>query len=310
MKTPAANSGIKQPAPDGFIVVAVLWILGLLATLVSIYVIFVINAASAFSVRDDRFRGEGLVSAALELTAYQLATPPELRPTRGQFNFRMGQANVAVEFRSEAARIDLNVASKEVLAGLLASLGASSENADDYASRIIGWRTAPAKGDDSEASRYKAARLKYGPRGARFPHVDELSLVLDLPKPLVERALPFVTVYSGRAEVNVLDAAPEVIAALPGMTRERLNAVLAQRQATGDRQSLLALLGPAQKYATLEGSKASRVTVHTDFDDGLRMSSEVVILVFEEGPDPYSILSWHDGWDDLHTDGAPRISLR
>jgi general secretion pathway protein K len=134
--------------------------------------------------------------------------------------------------------------------------------------------------------------------------------VLDLPMPLVERALPFVTVYSGRAEVNVLDAASEVIAALPGMTRERLDAVLAQRQATADAQSLLGLLGSAQKYATSEGSKTSRVTVRLVFDDGLRMSSEAVILVFEDGPDPYAILSWHDGFDDLRADDAPRTALR
>jgi general secretion pathway protein K len=310
MKAPVTNRGVEQAAPDGFIVVAVLWILSLLATLVSIYVMFVLNTASAFSVRGDQFRGEGLVSAALELAAYQLATPREVRPTRGQFSFRMSEANVAVEFRSEAARIDLNAAPKEVLAGLFASLGAPPDNADDYANRIVGWRTAPAKGDDSEAALYKAARLKYAPRGARFPHVDELSLVLDLPKSLVERALPLVTVYSGRAQVNVLDAAPEVIAALPGITRERLNAVLARQRATGDGQSLLALLGPAQKYATVEGSKASRVTVHTAFDDGLRMNSEAVILVFDEGPDPYAILSWHDGLDDLRADDAPRTALR
>jgi general secretion pathway protein K len=310
MNAPVANRVIERTAPDGFIVVAVLWILALLATLVSIYVIFVINTAAGFSVRDDRFRGEGLVSAALELAAYQLTTPPEVRPTHGQFNFRMSGANVDVEFRSEAARIDLNAASKELLAGLFASLGASADNATNYASRIVGWRTPPAKGDEAEASLYKAARLKYGPRGAPFPHVDELSLVLDLPKPLVERALPLVTIYSGRAEVNVLDAAPEVIAALPGMTRERLNAVLAQRQTTGDGQSLLGLLGSAQKYATSEGSKTSRVTVHLVFDDGLRMSSEAVILVFEEGPDPYAVLSWHDGLDDLRGDDARRTALR
>ena len=34
------------------------------------------------------------------------------------FSFRLGQANVAVEFRSEAARIDLNAAPKQLLVGL------------------------------------------------------------------------------------------------------------------------------------------------------------------------------------------------
>ena len=76
-----------------------------------------------------------------------------------------------------------------------------------------------------EASAFRMARLGYQPRGAKFPHTNELSLVRDLPISLVERALPFVTVYSGRPQINILDAAPEVIAALPGMTQDRAECI-------------------------------------------------------------------------------------
>ena len=41
--------------------------------------------------------------------------------------------------------------------------------------------------------------------------------------------LPFVTVFSNLASVNILDAAPQVVAALPGMTPEKLQDVLSQR---------------------------------------------------------------------------------
>src|SRR5438874_9242215 len=98
---------------DGFIVVAALWILSALAALASIYSIYVANAATSIAVNDDAIRAEALVSASLELTAYQLtAASAKERPSRGNFAFRMNGANVAVEFRSEAARVDLNKASK------------------------------------------------------------------------------------------------------------------------------------------------------------------------------------------------------
>ena len=61
----------RRTAPDGFIVVAVLWILGALSVLVSIYAVYVVNTASAFAAYDDHIKAEALVSAALELTAYQ-----------------------------------------------------------------------------------------------------------------------------------------------------------------------------------------------------------------------------------------------
>jgi general secretion pathway protein K len=218
----------------------------------------------------------------------------------------MGQADIAVAFRSEAARIDLNAASKELLAGLIATFGVPRAGAEHYADRIIGWRTPPPKDQDSEASAYRAAGLKYVPRGARFPHVGELALVLDLPVDLIERLAPFVTVYSGRPQVNVLEAAPDVIAALPGMTRDRLHAVLAQRQAApANGQAMMPLLGPAQGYATMEGAKASRITVQIAFDNGRRSAAEVVILVFEEGEEPYAILSWRDEWDAPRADNGP-----
>jgi general secretion pathway protein K len=310
MNAPIPNSTTRRTSPDGFIVVAVLWILGALATLVSIYTVYVIDTAVAFGVHDDRLRAEALVSAAVELTAYQLSVTAEARPMHGRFSFRMGQASVAVEFRSEAARIDLNAAPKELLVGLFATLGARRDEAEHYANRVISWRTPPPKDQDPEAQAYRTAGLRYAPRGARFPHVSELSLVLELPIALVERALPFVTVYSGRPQVNALDAAPEVIAALPGMTRDRLNAVLAQRQATpGNGQVLMPLLEPAQGYVTMEGSKASRVTVRITFDNGRRTSSEVVILVFEEGTEPYSVLSWRDELDEPRNDDGQQTSF-
>jgi general secretion pathway protein K len=110
----------------------------------------------------------------------------------------------------------------------------------------------------------------------------------------VERALPFVTVYSGRPQINVLEAAPEVVAALPGITKDSLDAFLVQRQLAGDGHALLQLLGQAQTYATTEGSTATRVDVRITYGNGRRSNSEVVILPFDGGTEPYAVLSWDD----------------
>jgi general secretion pathway protein K len=296
MKASVSHSDAGQTASDGFIVVAVLWILGALSALVSIYAIYVVDSSVGFAAHENRLQAEAMVSAAIELTAYQqLALPPNSRSTHGQFNFRLGPATVAVEFQSEAGRIDLNAASKQLVAGLFAALGARPEDAEAYADRVIGWRTPAREDDNVEATAYRTARLDYGPRGGKFPHVNELSLVRGLPMTLVERALPFVTVHSGRSQVNVFDAAPEVIAALPGMNRERLNAFLAQRRASPDNgPALVSQLGPAQGFVTTEGSNTLRATVQVQFDNGRRSSSEVVFLVFEAGSQPFSILHWND----------------
>src|SRR5947207_15267295 len=99
--------------------VAVLWLLSGLATLVSIYAVYVIKTASALTGHEERLQCEELTLAAIELTAQHLtSTTARSRPAHGFLNWRIGKANLDVTFQTEAARIDLNVASKELLTGL------------------------------------------------------------------------------------------------------------------------------------------------------------------------------------------------
>jgi general secretion pathway protein K len=303
---------------DGFIIIAVLWMLIALATLASIYSVYIANTAMALAVSDDSLQAELLVTTSLELAAYGLSPSTDTPgpgggpgvpggvpgipggakaklPSRGGFSFRAGAANVGVTFISEAARIDLNEAPLAMLAGLFAAFGVKSEDAVEYADRIIGWRDPPKEGAaNEEEGYYRSAGLKYPPRGGPFPHVDELRLVYGLPPALIDRMLPFVTVYSGLPKVNVLDAAPEVIAALPGMTPALLNAFLDKRESGPvDEQSLPRLLGPSQEGATVEPSAAYRVQVRIAFDNGRRVESEAVILTGTLEA-PYHVLYWRD----------------
>jgi general secretion pathway protein K len=287
---------------DGFILVAALWILLALATFASVAAAYVSQSAIALTVNDEAVQTEALVGASLELTAYRLsASAGDRRPTRGTFHFRLSRAEVEVEFLSEAARIDLNNAPKALIAGLFAALGAKSDAAEQYAERVVAWRTAPPpNAPDSEDALYRAAGLRYSPRRSPFSHVDELWLVLNLPAALVERALPFVTIYSGMRDVNVLDAPAEVIAALPGMSSGRLNAFLDQRRSLpADPQFVAGALGDHQVGATIKGSDAYRVRTRIVFDNGWRKTSEAVIgIQFGNVVQVYQVLSWRDDIDD------------
>jgi general secretion pathway protein K len=44
-------------------------------------------------------------------------------------------------------------------------------------------------------------------------------------------------------------------------------------------------------------SKAYRMTVIIEFDGGRRSAAEVVILLLEEGDEPYRVLSWRNAAD-------------
>jgi general secretion pathway protein K len=243
----------------------------------------VTNSAIAVAASGDAIIADPLVAAGVELTAYQLlGQTDEKRPAIGQFTARVGAAQLAIAFQSEAARIDLNAAPKELLVGLLVGFGASPLDAGDYADRI-----------------YRSAGLSYTPRHAPFAHVGELWLVQGIPQVLIERMLPFVTVFSGKAQVDVIDAAPQVIAALPGMTPEIVQAIVAARDAGAlDRKSLPELLGGVgQGAAATDAGRSFRVGVRVAFDNGRRSAAEAVILLPDDGPVPYRVLSWRNAFD-------------
>ncbi|EJN12849.1 type II secretory pathway, component PulK [Bradyrhizobium sp. YR681] len=282
----------------GFIVVAVLWMLAALAALALIYLSYVTNTAITVAVNADRLQADALANAGLELAAYRLTAQPEAtRPTSGTFNARVGAGRVSVTFRSEAARVDLNMAPRAMLAGLMTALGVSAADAPVYADRIMAWRSSTEPGQDNpEDSYYRTLGATYLPRHAPFPHSDELWLVRGIPSAVVERMLPFVTVFSNMRTVNVLDAAPQVVAALPGMTPQTLQQLLRDRADPNvDPRSLVGLAGGTN--ATSEGAKAYRMTVTVEAPSRRRSSAEIVILLLESGDEPYRVLSWHNALD-------------
>lgn len=262
------GKGPAGDAPQGFILVTVLWILGALAALVSIYALYVSGTVSGAVTREEALASEGLTRAAIELVALRLASvPPEQQPRHGEVAFRLGSARVTADFQEESARLDLNAAPLEHLVALFEALGARGDAARQYAQRIIGWRTRPEdSGSTAEADLYRAAGLDYEPRGAPFVHVDELWQVLGIPPEMVAAALDHVTVYSGKNLADAREADPVVRAALA-----------------------------ASATAVEPGrSDAVRVRVNMAFESGRRRAAEVVILVRDFAEEPYGVLSWRD----------------
>jgi general secretion pathway protein K len=233
----------------------------------------------------------------VELAAYKLTAIPEAQPSRGKLVYRIGNAEVMVEFRAESARIDLNLAPKPVLAGLFMALGANGDAAEAWADRIVGWRTPLAGGaNDTEASVYRGR--SYGPRHGPFEHVDELALLPGLPPAMIDCALPYVTVYSGQAGVDVFDATPVVLSALPGLTPDRVQLLMSQRE--GASQDVLrAQLGMAAQYVTVQPSRTNRVTVGIRFKSNRRVFSEAVILLADKDNEPFRMMSWRHDIGDL-----------
>lgn len=294
-RTSSAESGQR-----GFVLVAALWLIAALAALATIYLTYAKASASASTLPGERMQAEAAIRAGLELAAYRaIAAPDAAQKRRGRFQTRLGGARIAVEYRPESTRIDLNAAPRDMLTGLLVALGVAADKAQEDAARILDWRGSADKQTALEdAADYQSAGLRYGPRRGPFGSPLELSLVLGLPEPLVAQMQRYVTVYNGQAKVDVLDADPIVLAALPQMTPDRLAPLLKLRADPGaDSASLTQALGPAAKFAAFGPSKAMRAEIVADIGGGRKFGAEVVFSLNERGDEPFEILDWRDDFD-------------
>lgn len=306
-------------AEDGLVLVAVIWLLALLGGVVSAMSIFATNSLSMIAVAGDRPQADAAIEAGLTQAVARLSSTKE--PAPGHGTFKVGDATVSFSFLAESARIDVNIASAELLAGLFARFGAPSDVATGYAGVIVALRGEPPVAKDADGKAHPAGydpneetpaaiaaltQAKKPSPGKADPHrpiADTLQLasVSGLPPALMARAAPFLTTYSGVAEIDPRWAAPLIIEALPGMTRERVRTLLDLRdRPNADAASLDDALGPAKALTTTKPVLATRVSVHTVLADGFTAAAEIVIIGYPDDRMPYRVLSWDDEADLRH----------
>jgi len=186
----------------------VLWILAALSALVLIIATSPMTAV-VVAGSTDRVQTDALVTAAVELAAYQLTNVSEaLRPTSGRS--MQGRRGKVVTFRSEAARIDLNAAPKGLISRLMIGLGVNPSNAADYADRS--WRGARQQRRVKMIPRipFIARPGCLHPRHARFRKPKNWAGARGFP-PLVGKDASVRNGVQQSGRVNVLDAAPQVV---------------------------------------------------------------------------------------------------
>jgi general secretion pathway protein K len=142
----------------------------------------------------------------------------------------LGPARYAVRVRDDAAALDVNLASDEMLARLLVACGAEARTARHAAERIADWRDPDQhrRADGAEREDYLAAGARALPADADVRAVDELDDVLDLPAAPWRCAREHLVV-DGAGVVNPNTAPVEVLQALPGLGENAAAAVIAAR---------------------------------------------------------------------------------
>ena len=235
----------RLDAQRGFALLIVLW------SLVPLALLFTMLASAALS--NTRSAGELRAAAAFEAAAdgaiytalfeqlqrgQAAATTSEMRPVG---------PGVTVEVQDLSGLVNPNTVPPALLQALLRRLGVPDADAGWIAGAIVDWRTPGRRRgqNGAKAPEYRQAGLDYGPPGAPFQSLDELGLVLNLRRPLLEALLPYLSLYA-EGEPDPAAAAPVLRQALRdigvvrprGRTRTQVVAITATVGGPGNVQAI------------------------------------------------------------------------
>ena len=223
---------MREEYQRGIALISVLWITTLLAVIAASFTSSARTEGQLARNMVENAKAEALADGAVHRAVLGIS---ELEPERGwrtdgtAYRLDYGEGAVVVRIFDEDAKVDLNVAPPELLAGVLRLLGLDDEQAEVLADRIVDFRDEDdePEPDGAEDPEYEAAGRQDGALDRMLVTEFELLGVLGMSEPLYQRLRPFVTVYSGAEGIDPTRASLDVLRAVPGMTPELAEAIRA-----------------------------------------------------------------------------------
>lgn len=203
----------------GLALVIVMWILMLLTLMAGSFATTMRRETSVSTAIKTNAEAQAVAESGIILAQFMLKqSDPELswRVDGTVYRLLRDDGEIRIRILSESGKVDINTSSEEQLRAVLSAATDDEWHQQRLLNAILDWRDAD---DDTrtlgaEKRQYQQARLKYGPSNSAFQSLEELQLVLGMDQDLYTRIEPWITVYSGNTEVNIDDAAPELLAAI------------------------------------------------------------------------------------------------
>lgn len=288
---------VRGSARDGFILVAVLGVMGLLAALAGVTALLVRSAVDGARTGRDDLVLDALVRAGVELGAYELYAlklPPER--IDGQ-QIRLDDGVVTLFVTDEGGKIDINGSDPALLASVYRNAGLAAMPAEDFAGRVVGSRDRP----DERTARLNAEESPAGAQGQQaqndaFRSVEDLQWLPGVAPEDVARLAGAFTVHNPAGRVNVRNASREVLLALPGVSAGTVEQIAALRGLPPDQSTprLTQLLQKQQQFVRTEPGPTYRLRVEVRRGASARRSAEVAVTRSRSPDALYHVVEWRE----------------
>ena len=294
----------------------VLMFAAVLSGLVAVAMRSSMSGARAAALYADVMQADELGRATADLVAHYVETGGPERRRGGDFELRLRNANIAIDYVSESARVDANEAPLELIGAVLAAAGASASEVDAIEANITRFRAqkkAPAGATTGTAPAGQAAAnppdtvaaspagpdnsgpaTESGSSAQLIQHRNMIAQAWDLPPALARAVLPSLTVASRSAKVDPVLADKLVLAALLGGDPDRVDAYIQQReQGFSSIESALAPIpSPAHGFTSFSDASIFRALARVTVAGRFERRYEVVLEVSDRPGQLPEVLSW------------------
>lgn len=206
----------------GFALITVLWIAAFLA---------VIAASVSYQARASlglannvvaTFKTKHAAEGALLLTVDKLIMRDELQGyvlKNPNFSYQLDGMAVSVEVIDESGKVDINLASVDLVRSLFLAVGLNEQQSSLIADSVADWRDQDSlkRVDGAEDRDYSASGLLYESKDDEFDSIEELSLVFGVTPEIFNRVKPYITVYAQDIGVNTALSSSVVKNAVQGV---------------------------------------------------------------------------------------------
>jgi general secretion pathway protein K len=263
---------------SGFVLLAVIWMAGLLAVISTAFVVTV--RSHTLIARNVVYNSKAgyIADGMVKFSALQLVTENSDRKSNlsGETRFCQWSRNVIVGIRiqDQGGLVDLNIASPDLILALFRGVSLSPSEASDLMAALQDYRDPDLKNVTGGVEPVTYPGKVFGPKNGPFAIIEELDQLPGMNNALFKQLMPLVTVHSQQTGFDLTRAPKTLISALGGNSAADL---LLARFSSPSAYKIFAI------DAVVETKQNAHYFRHA-----------IVALVLQ--PDrPFAILSWQHG---------------
>ena len=269
---------------QGMALIVVLWLIVLLSIMAAGHARNVHTDTKLASRQVEVAKARGLAEAGINHVILEMLadnSTHEIPIDGAVFAIDVYDTTVTLAVRKASGLVDLNAASSDLLDAVLQACGVEDGRRPALIDAILDWRD----GDNLthlngiEDKDYLAAGLPWTSRDDAFVSIDELKYLPGVDQGLFERMAPLVTVYSGRAGIDIENAPPILVTILVG---DQISPATQRDGGAGAANRRNRQLGTFHIYASVAAGS------------GTVASIEAVVTTSRSAGKPVTILEWRE----------------